>query len=753
MLFALRRSIIGLTVAILATAAATVRAEDPPAQEKAKEAPKPADEKRPGPPPRNLEDPPSAFVPLHPRTIDDQNKVEATRLFAAARALKDRHQLTESLDLLEKARKLDPESTAILRLLSKVYLALGRNDPAVAVARKIIDLDPGDSETLALLVAHYLERKGDPAAAEAVLKKAEANPKLDKTSSGYYLIQRNLGDLYADLLNRPEDAADAYARLMVALDERAANSLSVRDKLRIIDGDEAAAYLKFGEVFLKAKRFDPAILAFRRGLIYKPDHAVLPRTLAEALARSGKATEAMTVLEPYLKRQPSGSEPYELLSEILKETGKEKEILPRLEEAAKADPKNLRLQFLLVEQYRKEGKDEKADVLLRELLKNQAEPQVYAALAQSYLKEKKSEDLVRTLGDAMKKPGGIEAVRPTIDALADNPEQTDQALDAGLRMLEATPPRLSDESRKVLAFLAGKSKKLDKLVLIDRAALKGEPSPSNYRVLFYDLYEAGKYEEASNALEDLFVKIPREKTGANLILLSQSRFYEGKHDRAIEAAREARAAEPNDPKSLLWLGVVLSQTGHDDEAIPLYEDLLKRFVSDEEVIKRARSGLSTCYVNKGDMARGEGELETLLQKYPDDAGVNNDLGYLYADQGKNLEKAEAMIRKALDEDPENTAYLDSLGWVLFKRGKAKEALEPLEKAAKGKSLDITICEHLGDVLFRLQDYGRAKEYWQKAEGFAAGSKPPSKKLPDIRKKLAELEKLGPAPRPAAGEGP
>ena len=74
------------------------------------------------------------------------------------------------------------------------------------------------------------------------------------------------------------------------------------------------------------------------------------------------------------------------------------------------------------------------------------------------------------------------------------------------------------------------------------------------------------------------------------------------------------------------------------------------------------------YVNLGDFSKGEAELETLLQRNPDEAGVNNDLGYLYADQGKNLEKAEAMIRKALREEPKNAAYLDSLGWVLFKRG-------------------------------------------------------------------------------------
>ena len=112
-----------------------------------------------------------------------------------------------------------------------------------------------------------------------------------------------------------------------------------------------------------------------------------------------------------------------------------------------------------------------------------------------------------------------------------------------------------------------------------------------------------------------------------------------------------------------------------------------------------------------------------------------------------------MIRKALEEEPENGSFLDSLGWCLFKQGKVQEALVPLEKAYKSDRNDLTICDHLGDIFFHLKDFARAKEIWKKAEEFAAKTTPPSKRLPEIRKKLAELDKLGPAPKPADGEGP
>ncbi len=702
---------------------------------------------------RSLEDPVETFVPLKPRTVEERNQVEALRLYTVARALEDRHKLTDALDVLEDARKLDPDSPPILRRLSRINLILRRGDQAVAVAKKLIEVDPNDSSTLALLVSHYLETKNDPVAAEALLRRVASSPKLNKGSAGFYLVLRDLGDINADLLNKPDEAADAYARLMNALDDRAANNLSPEDQARILEGDEASAYAKFGDTFLKAKRTDYAILAFRKGLIYKPDHAVLPRLLAEALYRSGKKDEALAVLEPFLKRLPTGSESYELLSEILISQGREKEILPRLEAAASADPKNLRVQFALAERLKFEGQVEKADALLAELLKNQAEPQVFAELARSYLKENKSEDLVRLLGEAIQKPGGIDAVKATLDALADNREAAIRALDAGLKMQETVPPSLSESSRKILAFVANKAKLPEKLADVDRAAVKADPTPANFRELIFDLFRATKYTEAGVVIQELFEKHPAEKNAPTLLLLARSRFFGGEVEPALAVAREALAVQPNDRDSLEFLAFLLGQLGKDDEAITTYEGLLKAYPNDEEVLKRARQGLSTSYNNKGDAARAEAELQILLEKFPDDPGVNNDLGYLFAEQGRNLEKAEGMIRKALEDEPDNSSYLDSLGWVLFKQGKSKEALLYLEKAAAGERLDVTICEHLGDVLFRLQDYPRARDFWKKAEGFAAKTSPPSKRLADIQKKLVELQKLGPAPKPSGVDGP
>ena len=431
-------------------------------------------------------------------------------------------------------------------------------------------------------------------------------------------------------------------------------------------------YAKFGAVFLKDRRFGLAVKAFRRGLVYKPDHATLPRLLAEALADDGDPKAALAVLEPYLGRQPAGSEPYEQLAEILDAMGRKVDVLPKLQAAAKADPKNLRLQFFLAERYRAERQDAKADALLVELLKNQGDPQVYAALAQSYVRRRRS---TKTSSASSGRPPsaaeGREAVMPALAALSGDPAAAGAVLDAGATMMAAKPPKLTPRARQLLAAVANQGKLLPKLIEIDRAAMKSSPSAVNQRTLAQDLLLSKDFAGAADELAGLLDRYPAEKNAPTLVLLAKSRFWAGKIEPAMETVKAARALDPNDPEAMVFLALILGQLSRDDEAITVYEDLMRRFPGVDEITRICRSGLSGAYVNKGDIARGEAELEILFRQHPDDPTVNNDLGYLYAEQGKNLEKAESMIRKAIEDEPENSSFLDSLGWVPVQAGQAE----------------------------------------------------------------------------------
>src|SRR5262249_51864684 len=147
-----------------------------------------------------------------------------------------------------------------------------------------------------------------------------------------------------------------------------------------------------------------------------------------------------------------------------------------------------------------------------------------------------------------------------------------------------------------------------------------------------------------------------------------------------------------------------NESGQFEEAAKIYEDIFQRVGQDAaldpddriEEQKRIRYILSAVYVDLDRVDKATDELKALLAQDPDDPTFNNDLGYIWADHDKNLDEAERMIRKALDEDrkrrkadtglkaeedKDNPAYLDSMGWVLFKKKKYQEAKEYLTKAS------------------------------------------------------------------------
>ncbi|MDK1032568.1 MAG: hypothetical protein QGD94_11210, partial [Planctomycetia bacterium] len=143
------------------------------------------------------------------------------------------------------------------------------------------------------------------------------------------------------------------------------------------------------------------------------------------------------------------------------------------------------------------------------------------------------------------------------------------------------------------------------------------------------------------------------------------------------------------------------------------------------------------YLGMDDREKTAKALVDVLKMKPDFAPANNDLGYIWAERGVNLKKAEKMIRLAVKADPENPAYLDSLGWVLYKKGKFAKAAKWLGAAAKAAPhLDNVIWEHLGDVRLKLKDTRGAAEAWQKALDILQKKKD-SKRKADSLKRLKE----------------
>jgi len=124
--------------------------------------------------------------------------------------------------------------------------------------------------------------------------------------------------------------------------------------------------------------------------------------------------------------------------------------------------------------------------------------------------------------------------------------------------------------------------------------------------------------------------------------------------------------------------------------------------------------LGAIYERQKKFDLAEEQFRKALAVNPNNASVLNYYGYMLADRGVRLEEATAMIQRAVTQEPNNGAYLDSLGWAYYKQNKFAEAEENLRRAASRSSHDPTVLGHLGDVYMKLGQTERAAELWERA---------------------------------------
>jgi tetratricopeptide (TPR) repeat protein len=125
--------------------------------------------------------------------------------------------------------------------------------------------------------------------------------------------------------------------------------------------------------------------------------------------------------------------------------------------------------------------------------------------------------------------------------------------------------------------------------------------------------------------------------------------------------------------------------------------------------------IGACYERTGDYQHAEEYFEKCLQLSPDWPEACNYLGYMWADRGEKLDRARELIEKAVKAEPKNAAYLDSLGWVLFKLKQPDDALRRVLQAIElSPKPDPTVYDHLGDIYAALSQLEKARDAWQKS---------------------------------------
>jgi tetratricopeptide (TPR) repeat protein len=144
--------------------------------------------------------------------------------------------------------------------------------------------------------------------------------------------------------------------------------------------------------------------------------------------------------------------------------------------------------------------------------------------------------------------------------------------------------------------------------------------------------------------------------------------------------------------------------------VRILEQARTSFGDDQAITMR----IANAYEAAGQLDAAEKELRRLMAEDPLNADALNSLGYMFADRGMRLPEAVELAERAVKIEPDNPAYLDTLGWALFKQGRTDEAAKPLGQAAMTLTGNSVIQDHHGDLLARQGQIAAAIAAWERA---------------------------------------
>jgi len=270
------------------------------------------------------------------------------------------------------------------------------------------------------------------------------------------------------------------------------------------------------------------------------------------------------------------------------------------------------------------------------------------------------------------------------------------------------------------------------------------------RAKLADVYLRGQ--DRKRATEQLEAIVKDDPTNAHAYYLLGSLAFESKeYDTAADHFRKTILLNPDFEPSYYDLTSSLLNLNKPDEALVVLEKARSKFPQSfaveflsgmafsrkkgfaeaarhftaAEVIAKATDPkrldesfyfqLGATSERKGDYDQAARYFQTALEKSPDFAEALNYLGYMWAEQGTNLPKAKDLIERALKIEPKNAAFLDSMGWVLFRLGQPSEALPYALKAAElSDEPDAVLYDHIGDIYAALKQGEKARASWEKS---------------------------------------
>ncbi len=222
------------------------------------------------------------------------------------------------------------------------------------------------------------------------------------------------------------------------------------------------------------------------------------------------------------------------------------------------------------------------------------------------------------------------------------------------------------------------------------------------------LSRAGEHEEALEILSALLGGRPEDPR--LVVALASAEARAGKEEEGIGRLMEGIAASPGEALLVEEVSRIHTRAGRLEEAA----DALAEAVRTRPLDARLRYSYGVALEELGRTEEAVAEMKKILEFRPEHVDALNFIGYVWADRGVRLEEAENLLRLALSLDRNNAYVMDSLGWVLFRKGKIDEALPKLERAASLLDDQPIVWEHLGDAYAAAGRSEDAKASYEKA---------------------------------------
>jgi len=568
----------------------------------------------------------------------------------------------------------DPTSAYLTSGLAELYAKTGRIRDAVVEAQDIIKRNPNNLEARRLLGRIYLRSLGDMQAgsgSESVLKLAieqyEQIVRLQPDSMDDHLL---LGRLYR--LNNDLQKAESEFKTAVKLQpdsEEAVTTLAylyneLGDTARAAQvlssvpnpGRSAKLYSALGYTYEQQKQYKEAIDAYRHAIEMDRDNLDAIRGLAQNLLNDGQADAALEQYKVIADANPEDAQTYVRIAEIYRKQGKYDLALEHLKKAESMVQDSVEVPYNIAAIYQAQGRYDEAVPIMRDLLK----------------KSEKA-DGKYTTGERSNRAVFLERL--------------------GAIYRDQGSNKAANETFREIIALGGDDN-------IERG----------YQELIDGWREAKEWQKALEVAKEAVQKLPSPQL--KMVLAAQEADT-GDADKALKDVRGMLKGDADDREiyvALAQMNTRLRRFSDAEQALDKAEQLSKK-QDDREYVWFLRGAN---YERAKRYAEAEEQFKKVLASDPQHASTLNYLGYMLADQNMKLDEALGYIKHAVDLDPTNGAYLDSLGWAYFRLGKYELAEDNLLKASQKINTDPTVHDHLGDLYQKTGRLKLAATNWERA---------------------------------------